>query len=151
MTIASCNAIYGFCISALEDIDRGPYNLWTYQDYLNKINLALSNAYTSIKTAIGSDYEPVIAPRIIYNASDKLFNLVCDSHYTESKYFIDFNTALQGMFVFPAIADSGNAGYVSMIVQNNGFNVFTGTITYVNVLQEARGLQHMHFMILLEF
>ncbi|MBS1738893.1 MAG: hypothetical protein JSS98_20265 [Bacteroidetes bacterium] len=89
-------------------VDSGPYSLYTYEDYLIKINFALQSCFSTLKNKLGSAILPSSAPRIKYNASTKLFFLVADSAYNTlnsdgtAQYYILLNEALWEQFYFPS-------------------------------------------------
>ena len=57
-------------------VDSGPYNIFTYQQFLNQINLAFKQCFESLKTNLGASFLPTEPPSIIFNPQTKLFNLI---------------------------------------------------------------------------
>jgi hypothetical protein len=120
-------------------IDSGNYPLTTYQDYLNQINLALQQAFIAMQTAYPA-YQPTEAPRVIYDASSKLFSVIVQGQYLQSNtYLLDFDTELYNMFLFPSVPDTNYPLFRSILVQDNITNAVgtTNPPTYVMVAQEA--------------
>ena len=80
------------------------------------------------------------APRVVYEASTKLFSVIVVGLFlTSATYLLDINTNLQSMFLFPSVNDPNNPGFRSLIVQNNVTNAVGSTTppTYILVAQEA--------------
>lgn len=122
------------------------YNLNSYQDFLNQINLAFASAFNKM-TASYSSYAPSEAPRIVFNPQSRLFSLICRGDYLSSgTYTILMNNRLWNMFLFPSVTTQGaptdiNGLYKTVLVQNNINNVVYGSSAtspnYVSVNQES--------------
>lgn len=120
--------------SQFVNVESGPVDIFTYQTFLNQINSAFESAFQNIKTVLGSTYSPTQAPRIIYNASTKLFSVICEGVYTQTdssgnqEFQILLNQTLWNQFFFPSydLQLSGTT-YKELIVQNNGINSIQGT------------------------
>ena len=115
-------------------VDSGKADIFTYQTFLNQINMAFETAFNNIKTSLGNRFIPTQAPRITYNASTRLFSVVCEGTYSEidpvsgnQEFQILFNESLWSQFYFPSY-DLQYSGltYKELIVQNNGTNAIYG-------------------------
>jgi len=101
--------------------------VYTYQKYLDQINSALTTAFNNIVSEYGSLYVPTQAPKIIYNGTDKLFQMIVEGAYTQSNNFlIDFNYGLNQLFLFNNTIDENNSGFYSIQVLNNYTNAIVG-------------------------
>ena len=135
-------------INGTYPIDAGPADIYDYQTFLNQINNALTTAFASISTQTG--YQSTDAPRIIFDASTKLFSVIVDGYYLQSsKYVLDLNQNLLNLFNFPSVLDSNNSGFFSIIVENNVNNTWGTTTppTYVQVQQESSTLQKFYDLV----
>jgi hypothetical protein len=102
-------------------------NIYTYQKYLNQINRAFESAYEQMVATYGALYTPTQAPKVIYNADSKLFQMIVEGVYLQnSKFLIDFNYNLNQLFLFNNYADSNNAGFYLLEVLNNYTNAIVG-------------------------
>ena len=121
--------------------------IYHYQTFLNQINEAFSVAFTNIKAEYPS-YSPTEAPRIVFNPSTRLFNVIADGSYLDnSTYKIGMNINLWNMFLFPTFSDTDidlptyqGIPYKSLLIQNNVYNVVYGTgnaVQYVSIIQES--------------
>jgi len=112
-------------------IDSGPTDIFTYQAFLNQINLAFQTSFNNLKAQMGATFLPTEPPSIIYNAQTRLFNLIVEGQYLtkntdgSNQYKILFNLPLWNKFYFPSNAFSPN--YQEIILQNYGINAITGT------------------------
>jgi hypothetical protein len=112
-------------------IDSGPADIFTYQAFLNQINLAFQTSFNNLKNTMGSTFQPTEPPSIIYNAQTRLFNLIVEGQYLiknsdgSNQYKILFNLPLWNKFYFPSNAFSPN--YQEIILQNYGINAIVGT------------------------
>jgi hypothetical protein len=124
----------------------GSYELWTYQDYLEKINDALATTFNSIKTSVGAGYQPTEAPFVFYDPTTGLFGLNCEGFYlTPDEYQIYMNETLYDKFYFPAYSTSPDPAYPDLyqiVVENYGINAVIGDGSatlpqFVNMYQES--------------
>jgi hypothetical protein len=112
-------------------IDSGPADIFTYQAFLNQINLAFQTSFNNLKAQMGATFLPTEPPSIIYNAQTRLFNLIVEGQYLtlnsdgSNQYKILFNLQLWNNFYFPSNAFSPN--YQEVILQNYGINAVYGT------------------------
>lgn len=131
----------------LTPIDSGPYDIFTYQAYLNKINDAFNTAYLAIKAQKGASFLPTEPPRIIYDATTKLFSIIVEGQYLtlnsdgSNQYKIAMNSALWEKFYFPYTENSPQSDIYTLLLQNNGINAIQGTGSqtlpqYISVQQE---------------
>lgn len=135
-TFSPTNGSYGLLYNTTitVPVDSGPADIFTYQTFLNQINSAFEFAFQNIRTDLGSTFAPTQAPRIIYNASTKLFSVICEGIYTQTdasgnqEFQILLNQTLWNQFFFPSydLQLSGTT-YKELIVQNNGINSIQGT------------------------
>jgi len=127
-------------------IPAGPYDIFTYQEFLNQINSAFTSAFNDLKTQKGALILPTEPPSIIYNPESKLFNLIVEGQYLtknadgSNQYTIFMNNALWNMFYFPS-SGKFQSIYNSIILQNYGLNAVAGTGSsnipqYIYVQQE---------------
>ena len=127
-------------------VETGPYDIFTLQGFLNKINEAFQLSYSTLKSTVGALFSPTQAPEIVYNASNNLFSLTCEGQYLTlnpdgtKQYTIFLNNALNNMFFFPSV--DYQTGYKSIIIQNYGFNAIQGNGSatlpqFVNIYQET--------------
>lgn len=127
-------------------VETGPYDIFTLQGFLNKINEAFLLSYTTLKSTVGALFSPTQAPEIVYNASNNLFSLSCEGQYLtlnpdgSRQYTIFLNDALNNMFYFPTV--DYQTGYKSIIIQNYGFNAIQGSGSatlpqFINIYQET--------------
>lgn len=101
--------------------------IYTYQKYLNQINKALVSAFNAMVGSWGARYTPTQPPKIIYNGTDKLFQMIVEGSYVDSsKFVIDFNYNLNQLFLFNNFIDTNNSGYYSIQVLNNYTNAIVG-------------------------
>jgi hypothetical protein len=132
-TFSPTNDSYGLLYNTTNNIlfDSGPYDIFTYQAFLNQINLAFQTSFNNLKAQMGSTFQPTEPPSIIYNAQTRLFNLIVEGQYLikntdgSNQYKILFNLPLWNKFYFPSNAFSPN--YQEIILQNYGINAITGT------------------------
>jgi len=112
-----------------QTIDSGKTdNIYTYQKYLNQINTAFENAFQQMVATYGALYTPTQAPKVIYNADSKLFQMIVEGVYLQnSKFLIDFNYNLNQLFLFNNYADTNNPGFYLLEVLNNYTNAIVGT------------------------
>lgn len=116
-----------------QPIDAGAYDIYTIQDFLNKINSALAVSFNNLRTQLGASFLPTEPPLVIFQASTKLFELVFEGLYGTlngngtNQYSIFFNQALWQRFNFPANPLTvGAITYQSMLLTNYGFNAIQG-------------------------
>lgn len=103
-------------------------NIYTYQKYLNEINRAFEEAFQQMVTTYGAGYTPTQAPKVIYNAEAKLFQMIVEGAYLQNnKFLIDFNYNLNQLFLFNNYEDSNNPGFYLLEVLNNYTNAIVGT------------------------
>lgn len=108
----------------------GPYDLFTYQDFLNQINLAFITCFDTLKTSLGATFLPTEPPSIVYNAQTRLFNLIVEGQYLtlnsdgSNQYTIFMNETLWSKFFFPS--NTFESSYKSIILQNYGINAIQG-------------------------
>lgn len=121
-------------IPALGPVDSGPYDIFTYQDFLNKINEAFLASFNTLKTQFGAQFLPTQPPQIIFNAETKLFSIVLEGQYLQTnpdgskQYAILFNQTLWNKFYFPCNNGTGFLSeFKSIILQNYGINAIQGT------------------------
>jgi len=132
-TFSPTNDSYGLLYNTTNNIlfDSGPYDIFTYQAFLNQINLAFQTSFNNLKAQMGSTFQPTEPPSIIYNAQTRLFNLIVEGQYLitnsdgSNQYKILFNLPLWNKFYFPSNAFSPN--YQEVILQNYGINAVYGT------------------------
>lgn len=111
-------------------VDSGPADIFTFQTFINQINLAFQTSYDTIKASLGASYTPTEAPRIIYNGDTKFFSIVVEGAYLTvdsggtQKFQIFMNTNLWKQFYFPSVKYDL---YRQILVQNNGINAVQGT------------------------
>jgi len=114
-------------------VDAGPYDIFTYQSYLNKINQAFNEGFLAIKAQVGSAFLPTEPPRVIYDSTTKFFSIIVEGSYLtlnpdgSNQYILYMNTALWSKFFFPFTTDSPTAGFYKLLMQNNGINAIQGT------------------------
>jgi hypothetical protein len=119
--------------------DAGPYNIYSFQQYLTQINLAFQTAFTAL-LAIRPTLKPTEAPSISYNGATKLFSLNCEGSYMtlnadgSQQCQILLNNNLFQKFLFPAqqFIDPYPYNpliglYYSIILANYGYNSVVGT------------------------
>lgn len=149
-TFTPSNGSYGLLYVASENdpIDSGPYDIFTYQDFLNQINLAFLEVFTNLKAVLGASFLPTEPPSIIYNAQTRLFSMVVEGQYLttnvdgSNQYFVLMNTGLWNQFFFPSNNLTINSTlYKSLIIQNYGLNAVIGTGSatlpqFINMTQE---------------
>jgi hypothetical protein len=112
--------------------DSGLADIFTYQTFLNQINLAFQSAFVSIQSTYTANNGPTNAPNIVYNASTRLFSLICEGQYTEvdtsgnPKFQIFLNPTLYSKFLFPKSISQPYDGLNAILIQNNGTNAVVG-------------------------
>ena len=113
--------------------DSGPYDIFTYQAFLNQINSAFDSSFQELKANLGASFLPTQPPEIVYNAQTKLFNLVLEGQYLtkngdgSNQYAILMNNNFWSKFYFPSTDfQIGNVTYNSIILQNYGLNAIQG-------------------------
>jgi len=116
--------------------DAGPYDIFTYQDFLNQINAAFLKVFNDLKLSLGATFLPTEPPSIIYNAQSKLFSMSVEGQYLttnddgSNQYLVFMNQTLWNQFYFPSTnIVVGSNNYKSIIMQNNGINAVVGTGT----------------------
>lgn len=132
--------------------DSGEYNIYTFQQYLNQINLAFAQAFTEAKT--NTNFTPTQPPFLVFNPESKLFNLTCEGQYLtlntdgSNQYQIVMNNALYQKFIFPSriftsVLDITNdpMPFQSILLENYGYNASAGTGSisvpqFINMYQE---------------
>jgi hypothetical protein len=130
-----------------EPVDSGPYDIFTYQQFLNKINDAYVTAFDLIRSDLGAAFIPTEPPRVVFDANTKLFSMICEGQYLtldasgNNIYQILINTTLWNKFLFSRKESSPLVGFESLLLQNNGINAFVGTGSatlpqYIYVQQE---------------
>jgi len=127
--------------------DSGKADIFTYQTFLNQINSAFLTAFNKISATYTANNGPTNPPNVIYNASTKLFSLICEGQYTESdasgnpKFQIYMNPTLYNKFFFPQSTFQPFYGFLALLIQNNGINAVVGNGSttlpqFVNMQQE---------------
>jgi hypothetical protein len=107
--------------------------IYTYQKYLNQINSALETSFNAVVAVYGGSYTPTQAPKVIYNGTDKLFQMIVEGAYVDSsKFLIDFNYNLNQLFLFNNSADVNKSGFYSIQVLNNYINAIVGNGAITN-------------------
>ena len=132
--VVGSSGLFSYIIGAPEVIDSGPYSLYSYQDYLTQINSAFQQAFTALKSILGSSYIPTKAPRISFNGVDKMFYLVCSTDYDNVINTISTNLDLSYMLYLPSIDSTLINGFYQLVLNNDGSNVFNG---FYNIYQET--------------
>jgi hypothetical protein len=114
-------------------VDSGPYDIFTYQAFLNQINLAFDSSFQELKANLGATFLPTQPPEIVYNAQTKLFNLVLEGQYLtkngdgSNQYAVLMSNNFWSKFYFPSTDfQIGNVTYNSIILQNYGLNAIQG-------------------------
>jgi hypothetical protein len=131
----------------VDELDAGPYDIFTYQQFLNKINDAFQLSFTNLKTSLGSSFLPTQAPRVVFDANTKLFSIICEGQYLtldasgNNIYQIVMNDTLWSKFLYPSREVSPLVGFHSILLQDNGINAIAGTGSatlpqYIYVQQE---------------
>jgi hypothetical protein len=116
----------------VDEIDVGSYDIYTYQQFLNKINDAFQLSFTNLKTTLGATFLPTQAPSVVFNPTTKLFSLVCEGLYTTlnsdgtNQYKILMNNTLWNKFLFPSTEVSPLVGFYSINIANYGINAVPG-------------------------
>lgn len=127
-----CCAIATYQTAVVDQVPGGPYDIFTYQGYLNKINEAFQSCFNDLKTQKGASFLPTEAPSIIYNPQTRLFNLIVEGQYLttnadgSNQYTIFMNDALWDKFYFPS-SGKFQTIYNAIILQNYGINAVVGT------------------------
>lgn len=111
----------------------GAYDIFTYQEFLNKINSAFEYAFDVLRAQLGALFLPTQPPSVVYNAQDKLFSLIVEGQYLtknpdgSNQYNVFMNEALWDKFYFPSfdLVISGTT-YQSILMQNYGINAIQG-------------------------
>ena len=135
------NNLQGFQIGGVQIGPAGDYSLWSYQDYLNKINEAFTNSFDNMKARY--QITPTTAPKLIFNPSTRLFALQIDSSYNDTDFKIDMNMNLYNMFLFPSSPDQGLTGFNTLaIIDNTGQGGDT-----INVYQETPSLSKFYDLV----
>jgi hypothetical protein len=117
-------------IPTIIPVPGGPYDLFTYQDFLNQINAAFQTCFDTLKTSLGATFLPTEPPSIVYNAQTRLFNLIVEGQYLtlnsdgSNQYTIFMNETLWSKFFFPS--NTFESSYKSIILQNYGINAVQG-------------------------
>lgn len=112
-------------------VESGLYDIFTYQDFLNKINEAFLASFETLKQQLGASFLPTQAPSVIFDSATKLFSVVLEGQYLtlnddgSKQYSIFMNNALYQKFFFPSV--SYNSQYYSLLLQNYGINAIQGT------------------------
>jgi hypothetical protein len=140
------------CVSLLtlqnaenEVFPGGDYDIFTYQQYLNKINEAFQDCFNQLKTEKGASFLPTEAPFIVYSATTKLFSLIVQGQYLtknsdgSNQYTIFMNQSLWDKFFFPSSGPFQT--YVGILLQNYGTNAVEGNGSaaipqYISIAQE---------------
>jgi hypothetical protein len=129
------------------ELEGGLFDIFTYQQFLNKINDAFQLSFTNLKTSLGASFIPTQAPRVVFDANTKLFSMICEGQYLtldasgNNIYQILINNTLWSKFLYPSREVSPLAGFHSILLQNNGINAVAGTGSatlpqYIYVQQE---------------
>lgn len=131
---SSFQNVYSYVSAPPEQVDGGPYSIFTYQGFLNQINTAFQNSFNNLKQLLGATFLPTQPPSIVYNAQDKLFSLIVEGQYLttntdgSNQYNIVMNESLWNQFYFPSTdLQSGSNTYKSILLQNYGTNAVVGT------------------------
>jgi hypothetical protein len=117
-------------IPTIIPVPGGPYDLFTYQDFLNQINAAFQTCFNTMKAEKGATFLPTEPPSIVYNAQTRLFNLIVEGAYLtlnedgSNQYTIFMNVELWSKFFFPS--NTFESSYKSIILQNYGINAVQG-------------------------
>jgi hypothetical protein len=123
ITIPSVTNIYSLTGTMYDTIESGKCDIFYYDEFLSKINVALKLAYDNMKSSYGDTFAPTEAPRVIFNPSDKLFALVCQNAYLDdTKYKISMNDELWDKFLFKSTLDNG---YRKINLSNDVYNSST--------------------------
>lgn len=111
-------------------VPGGPYDLFTYQDFLNQINAAFQTCFNTMRAEKGATFLPTEPPSIVYNAQSRLFNLIVEGAYLtlnedgSNQYTVFMNVELWSKFFFPS--NTFESSYKSIILQNYGINAVQG-------------------------
>lgn len=126
-------------------VPGGPYDLFTYQDFLNQINAVFQTCFNTMRAEKGATFLPTEPPSIVYNAQTRLFNLIVEGAYLtlnedgSNQYTVFMNVELWSKFFFPS--NTFESSYKSIILQNYGINAIQGngsatTPQFIYVQQE---------------
>lgn len=111
------------------------YSVYSYQAFLDMINIALSTAFANLLIAVGGPVGVVTAPFFIYDPNTQLIKLVAEKGYappasTTTGYVHIYTNALLSSFLETFQQqyynfNSTNGKDVQYIVKNNGVNTYT--------------------------
>lgn len=135
------STLMGLVPSKQEYGQAGNYNLWTYQDYLNKMNDAFATATANLNVAYTTNLK---APELFYDATSKLFYLMVESNqYMNTNISVYMNTNLYNMFLFPSIP-STLAGFNQILISDG---TSSSTPTYLSIYQQFSSVSKFYDLV----